>query len=289
MLRAIHCAGSERSCTTVSAIGMGARLVSDASAEAFNHLLSEPLSRVLRAGSQLRTVDRLRDLAEEHEAASEHRLAAKVLREALEVDPDDASLRDALLRNLHPLYPGPRGLAEQASSSVNHTTSFFSKIGELVHLGRATLLSQMPTVYVLHGLVSADEASEIMRLGDAIRAPWLREHPLVCFHEGVKKMYTHLRPALRNGLVSDFSSRCFNQSVSLAAHRAGVPRYSTSTSVFRSEEALIDEVGRRLERLVGLRDSNANVRAWCRGVEYLWDCPPRSASCVASLPAVHDC
>lgn len=180
-------------------------------------------------------------------SSGDHVDAAAKYRSALELNPTSTVATDGLFAALGALY-GPPGKGPQADR--NRTADFASTTRAAVARGDAQEVSADPPVYLLHDIVSTDEAAALLAAREARRAPWIAVPPVVCFDHAAFQSHAALQPYFIHGLGNDRKRSCLNRTASAAA--ASVISYSESLSLFKGEEALVDEVGRRLQERAGL-------------------------------------
>ncbi|KAL1525137.1 hypothetical protein AB1Y20_020008 [Prymnesium parvum] len=183
------------------------------------------------------------------ELASSQRFmeAAAKYRDALELDPSSTTAHDGLMRAFHAIY-GPPGNGPR--DDRNRTDDFRLAMARGVASGTASCVSSDPPIYVLHKVVSREEASALLRLREGRRKDWSYVPPLVCFDHPHFSRHPKLQPYLQHGIGANGRRSCLNQRASAAT--STVIQFSESLALYAGEEWLVDEVGRRLHERAGL-------------------------------------
>lgn len=232
----------------------------DASPDEIADLLNEPLRiTVQNIGDGI--VNGLRAEAEAAAAKGRHREAAELYRDLLEARPRDepalAALQAALLK-AHPRASADGAKADGGTADTpellsNHSEHFRSAMERLVSSGAAELVSRDPPAYVLHNVLTRDEAKAVLAVRQRHRDLWTTNEPLICFSDRRFAADARLEPHMRHGLAGGRRS-CLSAALSAAASRRGAVRYSESVSIYRGQESLLDRMGERLERVAGLQE-----------------------------------
>ena len=193
-------------------------------------------------------------VAAQAESAGKHRQAALAFDDALELEPELVPALEGRQRSTAAADAVDAQMADDQHAAVNSSVLFEQHMWANVRSNQATLVSRDPPIYVLHGVVSRDEVAELLRLRDALAARWSAVPPVVCF-EGTKLQSDGaLQPYLHHGIGERGRRSCLNRTASAAA--AAVIPFSEALSLRLGESELVDEVGRRLQAMAGLRDSH---------------------------------
>lgn len=194
----------------------------------------------------------LRRMAAAAAMGGRHREATELYRDLLEARPSDEDALNQLFASLpHVQAPG-----KGPQLRGNHSDAFRAAMEANLAAGTAELVSRDPPAYVLHNVLTADEARTLLATRERLRDKWSAAAPLVCFNHATFQRDARLRPYMRHGLGASGTRSCLNASASSAVVAARAVRWSESLAVYRGQDALVDEVTQRLEARAGLRDSS---------------------------------
>ena len=113
--------------------------------------------------------------AQEADARGDTPIAADAYMDLVELE--GAKWEEAVIERYKKLYP----MGTATRDWRNHSDTFREAMSERVARGEAAVLSAAPPIFLLHNLVSAEEAAEIRAVGARRRAQWSRSYPRVCF------------------------------------------------------------------------------------------------------------
>ena len=159
-----------------------------------------------------------------------------------------------VLDRLWKLYP----MADKYRDTRNSSDTFRIAMEQRVRNGEAEVVQENPPIYLLHNVVSVEEAANIRSLALRRRARWSRHGPLVCFQHDD---FTGL-PALAssweflNGKPGAGARGCLNQAAS-AAVADSIP-LSDSLFVYRGQEPALDQLSMRIQELTGLFQAHSH-------------------------------
>lgn len=222
----------------------------DASVEELAALLTQPLPEP-STGVTNEAVASLRMAAAAAARDGRHFEAAELYRDVLEARPSDLESQENFFASLKMVQPA--GIGPQIVG--NSSDAFRAAMEANLASGAGELLSRDPPAYVLHGVLSRAEAADLLETRERFRARWSHTDPLVCFNHRRFQRDARLSAVMRHGLGAGGRRSCLNASVSAAAYRTGAVRWSESLAVYRGQDALLEEVSRRLWQRAGLRDT----------------------------------
>ena len=158
-------------------------------------------------------------------AAGDHFRAADSFRDVLELAPQEERALSGLFAALDKSMGGP---GKGPQMGPNLTEAFREAMESQVAGGawQAEQLSVDPPIYLLHDVLSREEAAKILHIRESHRERWSTIHPLVCFDHPSFQRSPLLQPHLLHGVGSG-SRSCLKQEASQAA----APRIQTSAPI----------------------------------------------------------
>ena len=127
-----------------------------------------------------------------------------------------------------------------------------------VSTGQAEQLSRDPPVFLLHGLLTADEVAAARAIGARRRERWRQLHPLVCFQHD--SFTGHAGLAGHWGRLLGRPGRGARGCLTQEASRAVAPSLPASESLFvyRGQEQAFEALAARVEQRAGLHSHHAH-------------------------------